>query len=186
MSTLSDPSKNSTNSSPSSRSDCSYITQSRLKDLLSYNPETGLFTWRPDCGIKKMAGKPAGTTHPTGYRHILADGVSYRAHRLAWLYVHGMDPPHDIDHINSMKADNRIINLRLATRGQGQANKKRGICNTSGFKGVSKEHRANRWRAQISHEGMKRYLGSFRTPKEAHAAYCTAADKYHKEFANYG
>jgi len=77
------------------------ITQAGLKELLNYNPETGDFAW-----VKSK--KPAGGISSYGYRRIIIDGKEHKAHRLAWLYTHGVFPEDQIDHINGVRHDNRI------------------------------------------------------------------------------
>ena len=86
----------------------------RLRELLSYDPDTGLFRWSKNKGSKD-AGELAGCVSPKGYILIGIDGCLYLAHRLAWLYVHGEFPEKDIDHRDQDKSNNRICNLRLAT-----------------------------------------------------------------------
>ena len=163
------------------------LTQARLKELLHYNPDTGQFTWRHDCGLPRVAGKFAGYVNDQGYVVVKTSGQGHGAHRLAWLYTRGCWPSHYIDHIDGCRSDNRMTNLREATHGQNISNSPRPSHNTSGFKGVSKlDRRAPSWRATIIHNKRQVYLGTFDTPEKAHKAYCTAADKYHKEFANHG
>ena len=87
------------------------LTAERLRQLLDYSPETGLFYWRVKRG-SVAAGTEAGTWHGNGYRKIHIDGVPHLAHRLAWLYVHGEHPTGEIDHRNGNPADNRISKLR--------------------------------------------------------------------------
>ena len=156
------------------------ITQAELKDLLTYNPETGIFNW-----IKRN-GNIAGYTTVKGYVRILINYKLYPAHRLAWLYVNGSFPNKFIDHINHVCDDNRIINLREATVSQNSQNQTIRSCNTSGLKGVYWNKKANKWLAKIEFLGKSKYIGVFLDKNEAHQAYCKAADKYHKEFANHG
>lgn len=91
------------------------ITQNTLKELFDYNPDTGLFTWKVAKARRIKAGDVAGNLNNTGYIHIRVDGKNYQAHRLAWLYTHGKFPDNCIDHINGIKDDNRISNLRDVT-----------------------------------------------------------------------
>jgi hypothetical protein len=155
------------------------LTLERLKDVLSYDPETGLFYWR--YGRPKVkAGAVAGGKMLNGYIAIRIDLVLYRAHRLAWLYVHEKWPAEHIDHINRDVGDNRISNLREATRSQNMANAKRKTNSRSGFKGVIAE--GSKWRAYLGGYRTK-YLGLFDTPEEAHAVYLAAATARHGEFA---
>lgn len=158
------------------------LTQARLKELLTYDPATGEFLWSatPRSGVR--AGSPAGNISPEG-RRIRIDRKEYKAHRLAWLYVHGAWPAAVIDHINGDPTDNRIANLREATHQQNMANSKRRGDNTSGRKGVARSAAKQvRWRAHFRGE----YLGSFDTEEQAHQAYCTAAADFFGEFANDG
>lgn len=93
------------------------LTQARLRELLQYNPETGIFTWLQRRAGKAQKGSIAGRYHPSGHRIIRVDVTSYYAHRLAWIYVHGHIPDGlVIDHINNVRDDNRICNLRPVTQ----------------------------------------------------------------------
>jgi len=87
------------------------LTQERLKELLSYDPETGAFTWLLSPGPKRK-GEQAGSQHHSGYRFVKLDGKMYAEHRIAFLYVHGYFPEGDVDHINRIRNDNRPDNLR--------------------------------------------------------------------------
>lgn len=91
------------------------ITQKRLHELLDYSPDTGLFTWKVARAGRIKAGDVAGNLNNTGYIQITVDGTAYYAHRLAWLYIHGKFPENHIDHINGVRDDNRISNLRDVT-----------------------------------------------------------------------
>lgn len=123
----------------------------------------------------------AGCLRPNGYRTIAVDREVNLAHRLAWLLVYGEWPDGDLDHINGERDDNRIVNLRLATRAQNNMNARRPCSNTSGYKGAS--FCRGKWDARIGIDGKDVYLGSFDTPEEAHAAYANAASKVFGEFA---
>jgi hypothetical protein len=103
------------------------LTAQRLRELFHYDPDTGIFTWRvkPRKGCVQIADI-AGHVNHTGYRSIKIDQRAYRAHRLAWLYMYGVWPPGDLDHDNTIKDDNRLVNLREATDPQNQANIGRG------------------------------------------------------------
>ena len=162
------------------------LTQARLKELLHYNPDTGIFTrlTKPRNGLN--IGDIAGSLHSNGYIVIEINYKKYKAHRLAWLYVAGSFPPDMMDHKNRIRNDNRFINLREATRGQNGANGKRQSHNKSGKKGVCWNKGKGKWVAQISVRGKVKHLGVFTCKDKAHATYCKAADKYHGEFANHG
>lgn len=154
------------------------IPADRLRAILSYDPGTGEFYWKAG----KRAGKRAGCLSPTGYWVIKVEKVLYRAHRLAWLYMTKSWPSDQIDHRNRDKIDNRWNNLRSANASQNAANRKRSALNTSGFKGVHKGQRGG-WRAMIRIDGVKKHLGSFKTPEEAHAVYVKAATRVYGRYA---
>ena len=142
-----------------------FITQQRLKELVSYCPTTGAFTGKTG----KRAGKVAGSINKVkGYVYLRADGHRYMAHRLAWLYMYGEFPDGDIDHINRVKHDNSITNLRVVTKSENQRNRPMNKNNTSGATGVYKN--SNKWVAQITLKGVLVVLGSYTTKVEAIAA----------------
>jgi len=153
-----------------------------VRELVSYNAETGTFTWnktRPYCTV----GKPAGGLTPYGYVRIVLCGRPYQAHRLAWFYTYGRWPSHEIDHINGVRDDNRLANLREATPSQNQANKAMRSDNTSGIKGVSWDRSRGKWHASINVSGRMKNLGRFQKIEDAASAYADAAMKFHGEFA---
>lgn len=157
-----------------------------LRSMLRYDPGTGLFTWNVAPNGRIKIGQRAGRTSQDGYTEITITGRLYGAHRLAWLYVHGRWPVDEIDHRNGIRSDNRIANLREATREQ-QTWNSRGT-SASGFKGVYRNKKngtpcVDSWCAIIQVAGKRRYLGSFKTPEEAHAAYCRVARAHRGEFA---
>ena len=119
----------------------------RLKELLEYDPETGVFIWKTRRGGLK-AGSVAGTKHANGYVRIKCDGKSYMAHRLAWLYVHGQFPEKQIDHINGLREDNRLSNLRCVSRSENQRNRRLCKRSTSGIIGVRWHKQAGKWQAR--------------------------------------
>lgn len=157
------------------------IDARRLREVLSYDPETGEFFWL--VGIKGVCAgdRAGGLSRSRGYWRIQLDGQRHTAHRLAWLYMTGEWPRDQIDHINGIRTDNRFANLREATNAQNGANSSKRENTTSKYKGV--DRRGKRWRAQIRSGGKKYCLGMFDTPEEAYAAYCAAARKFHGEFA---
>lgn len=163
---------------------------SDFRNAFSYDPVVGEIKWKIDAGQNGRAGNVAGSFTAKGYRQVVLNRKSYLAHRVAWLLHHGSWPTRQLDHINENKADNRLVNLRLATNTQNTCNRGKNINNTSGFKGVSWHKRVGRWQAQIGvgrDTGRRTIcLGYFNTPEEAYAAYCVAAAKYHGEFANMG
>lgn len=162
-----------------------HITAEKLREVLHYDPETGVFTWRVNISLKVKAGDIAGSGHCGGYIEIGIFDRSYLAHRLAWLYVHG-ELPRKVDHDDGNKQNNRIRNLRKCTSAQNMANRRVSRSSKSGLKGVSWSKSNRKWVAFIGFEGKKRYLGGFDTPEIAYEAYCRAADEIHGEFANHG
>jgi hypothetical protein len=154
------------------------ITQVALKEILHYDPDTGLFTFIKKVNRKLMIGQQAGYLNK-GYVLIKLNGTMYRAHRLAWLYVYGEWPELIVDHINGVGADNRIANLRLVTfTGNAQNRKKIAVNNTSGHMGVQFT-RNKTWAAKIKHMGLAIHLGCFASKDEAIASYIEAKKKLH-------
>ena len=164
----------------------SSITLSRLKELLIYNLDSGLFRVKQGGKGRRKPGTIAGWISSQGYRKIQLDGITYSAHRLVWFYVHGEWPKDQLDHEHGQRADNRILELREATNGQNKANARLHRNSTSGFKGVSLQKDCQKWRARIQKNGKKASLGLFDTAIEAHQAYCDAAAKQYGKFANTG
>lgn len=134
------------------------LTQKRLKEVLKYNPETGLFIWlktnRKDCLLKL-----AGYIRSDGYVMIKIDGVMYYAHRLVCLYMTGEFPKVSFDHINKIKHDNRLINLRPASYSEQQHNKNINKNNSLGIKGICKIVMGgySAYRASININGCTKY-----------------------------
>jgi hypothetical protein len=152
-----------------------------LKENFKYNPLTGDFI-RLKAHRRVKVGDVAGWVRNT-YRAISIKGVTYYSHRLAWLYMTGDWPQNQIDHINRNRLDNSWSNLREANNGQNQANSERNQ-NKTGFKGVTKVARCERWQANISVNNEAIYLGIYKSPEEAYNAYCEASRKYFGDFAN--
>ena len=160
------------------------VTQERLKYLFSYNAETGHLIRKVSTSSNAIAGNRSGSLdNGTGYRRLRLDSKIYQEHRIIWLLVKGSFPPDYIDHINGVKDDNRLCNLREATNAENQYNQGNRSNNTSGFKGVSYHKRSGKYIANITIHGHQKYLGLHETIKEAHTAYCEASLKYHKEFS---
>lgn len=139
------------------------IALARLRLLLDYDRYTGIFRWR-------SSGRVAGTHHKDGYIQIRIDGALYMAHVLAWLYAFEQWPKNEIDHINRHRDDNRLDNLRAATRSQNLGNSEKRKHNQSGFKGVWPQG-DGKFRAEIAH--VK--LGTFDTAEQAADVYKEAA-----------
>ena len=156
------------------------LSQQRLKELLEYNQETGLFTNRVQRNSHAKKGGVAGTKTKYGYISIQIDKKLYLAHRLAWLYVYGEFPEKSLDHINEIKDDNRLVNLRLATRQENGHNISiLRITNKSGFIGVSWNKKPKKWLASIAINGKNKHLGLFNTPEEASEVYLKAKRELH-------
>lgn len=155
------------------------ITAQQVRALFHYDPETGRL-WKR---LEKYS-KLSDTPHICGYTQVYAFGCTYLAHRLIWLWVHGEWPEFDIDHINMVKNDNRLANLRAVNRSVNMQNLRRAHAdNASGFLGVTRVKHVHKkpWVAQIRIKGKKtRFLGYYATPEEAHEAYLTAKRTHHE------
>ncbi len=156
------------------------LTAERLMAALHYDPATGVFT-RLVRSSNALAGDVAGGVTSSGYRYISVYGRQYAAHRLAWLYTHGDWPLGEIDHINGVKTDNRISNLRDCSTSENQQNRRRAQSNnlSSGLLGVTFHKQVNRWSANISLKGKHNHLGLFDNPEKAHVAYIKAKADFH-------
>ena len=159
----------------------STLTAERLRERLRYDPETGVFTRKIKTNRNVRVGDVAGTTAHNGYRRIYLVDRDYSEHRLAWLYVYGFWPQNEIDHINGVRADNRIANLRDVPCSINRENQRRAMIRnySSGLLGVSWHGACNKWRAVIQTAGKRTYLGVFDTKEKAYTAYLTAKRKLH-------
>ena len=157
------------------------ITQSQLKELIHYCPDTGVFT-RISSPYKAKLGVIKTCSNGNGYFQITLLGKAYLAHRLAWLYMHGKFPEEQLDHINGNKIYNRLLNLREATHAENMQNVGAQRNNKSGFKGVSYYKRYSKWRARIRADGKLTHLGHYNTPELASQAYEAAAKTIHGVF----
>lgn len=156
----------------------SAITAERLRHLLDYDPISGAFLRRV-AGRGLRVGQVAGSDC-RGYRSIAVDGRDYRAHRLAWLYVHGRWPTGMLDHINGDRADNRIANLRECSNSENLQNLKCARRDSgSGLLGASWHKGKRLWQAAIELNGKARHLGYYGTADAAHAAYLKAKAEVH-------
>lgn len=167
------------------------LTHKRLKQVLHYDPETGVFTRLEDRnGNNAQAGARAGCLKKHGYRTINIDGHRYYEHDLCALYMSGsfLDKMGGVvtDHINGVRDDNRWANLRAASCGQNCANRKMNKTNAVGLKSVkchSNKNRSKRYGASIKINYKSHHLGWFVTPEEANAAYCAAAKSNFADFS---
>lgn len=166
------------------------LTAERVREVLHYDPETGVFTWAKDVmgghgkrQVVRRQGELVGCkSQQNGYILLRIDRRLYLAHRAAWLYVHGDWPCTILDHINGIRDDNRIANLREARGGLNSQNlrgpKKRKL---DAPLGVSFQPRGRRkWLAQITVDGACHYLGAYGSPDEAHQAYLAAKRRLHE------
>jgi len=160
------------------------LTQERLKIVLNYDPDTGLFTRRITLSSRAKAGQICSGMHCEGYLRISIDYERYLAHRLVWLYVYGEWPEYMIDHINGNRQDNRLCNLREATNSQNLCNQGKPANNTSGYKGVYYDKERDKWVSEIKVRKMKTFLGRFDSAEAASDAYNRAAIKLHGEFTH--
>jgi len=158
------------------------FTAENVRELLSYDAETGAFTWLKTASNRRKQGEIAGCLcKRSGYVLIGYRGRIYKASRLAWLYVHGEWPSGVIDHINGNRADDRISNLREATQGQNVRNRGKQKNNSSGFKGVSAHQ--GKWVARLTIDGKTIRASGFDTPELAANEYSKMARLYHGDFA---
>jgi hypothetical protein len=164
------------------------LTLERLREVLSYDPETGVWRWVVTRANRRPAGSIAGSISKTiGYREIRVDGALYRSARLACLYMNGEWPVGEVDHRDLDRTNDRWENLRLATRLQNAGNQRVRAHSLSGIKGVririgrkgKRFETGKRFQARIA----SKHLGYFTTEVEACAAYLKAAKEMFGEFA---
>ena len=168
------------------------LTQQYLKECLDYNPDTGIFVWkkRPlhhfkdsrsaNSANSRMNSKKITNMDSCGYIQVKINSIIFQCHRLSWLYVYGYMPENQIDHINGVRNDNRIVNLREATRSENQQNQSNPHGETSCKKlGVYYHKKNEKFYSMIGINGSKKYLGCFNTAIEAHNAYLQAKRQLH-------
>lgn len=159
------------------------LTQDRVRELLEYTEDTGVFIWRVSRGLAKV-GQVAGSKHSEGYWTIRLDRKLEYAHRLVFLYLQGYIPD-EIDHINGCRHDNRACNLRPASRAENNHNAKLRKDNTSGVKGVTWHRRLGKWQAQIQENGKHVSLGCYDSVEEAARAVRGARQRVAGAFARH-
>lgn len=153
------------------------LTAAEARELLNYEPDTGVITWRKSVPRRK-AGSIAGATAADGYRRICIRRKQYAAHRVIWLMTYGEWPASQVDHINRNRADNRISNLRAADGWQNQAN----TAATTKAAGVQWDRRHGKWHVAIRHKGARFFLGSFTDRALAERAYDDKARELRGDF----
>jgi hypothetical protein len=164
------------------------VNASGFAEFLSYDPETGVLTWKPSLGYTwrerawntRYAGTVTGCKSSERYLEVRLFGRLWKAHRVAWAIHYGEWPNEELDHINGDRADNRIKNLRPANRKENSQNLAVRCTNTSGFTGVHRHHSWKRWQARIVYDYRRINLGMFDTPEEAYQAYLAAKAKLHR------
>ena len=160
-------------------------TIQRLREVLAYDPITGVLRWARRTSPHQNArllGQRAGW-FAEGRYHLEIDGKNLFAAVVAWAHSSGAWPTKEIDHVNGDPGDDRLINLREATHAQNQANRRKGLHSVQ--KGVKRSRSGNRWEARLIVNQSYRHLGTFDTPEEAHRAYRIAATAAFGEFARF-
>jgi len=161
------------------------ITQEELKELLNYDQDTGIFTWKVSPARQVSSGDIAGTKRKDGYIQIKVDNELILSHRLAWIYMYGYLPKY-IDHINGQRDDNRIINIREVSNQQNSLNSKISKNNTSGIKGVYWDKSRNKWVAKLFVNGKCKFCKRFDDMDLAKLVIEEVRNKYHGKYANHG
>jgi len=155
------------------------LQQSDIKEYLSYDSETGLFTWIKSYRNQHI-GKKVGSYDKDGYLQIKFKRKAYRAHRLAWMYVYGKFPDSQLDHIDGVRDNNAISNLREVTFSENSQNQRNSHSDsTYGMLGIDYNKSKKRFRARIMIQGKRITLGGFSTAEQAFEAYLEAKQKYH-------
>ena len=154
-----------------------------LRSLLDYNPETGILRWKENRGGTAKAGDIAGCVMRNGYRKITVKCIPLLSHRAAWAMTYGEWPSFQIDHINGVRADNRICNLRQSTHTENARNHGNSRRNKSGKVGVFWLEDCRKWWAYIHYNGKNINLGRFAEYADAVAAREKAEREYYRDFA---
>lgn len=159
------------------------LTQEQLKEVLSFDHETGVFTWKTE-RIGRKQNAVAGTTRKDNYRTICINKKYYLAHRLAWLYFYGEWPKKMIDHIDRNKSNNQIKNLRDVSQSVNQCNVDKAQKNNKSTKllGAYFNKKAGKFSSSITIDKKSIYLGLHQTAQLAHEAYMSAKKQFHKGY----
>jgi hypothetical protein len=162
------------------------ITKEYLDTLFRYSFDDGILTWAVKRRGTKGIGNEAGSLRKNGYVQINIDGKLYFAHRLIWMLATGEWPKKELDHINGVRSDNRLENLREADAFQNHQNQKRPSNNKSGTKGVCWNVSSGKWSCFVAINGKSKYWGSFTLKEDAEARVKSVRESIHGEFANHG
>ncbi len=154
------------------------LTQERLKELLHYDPETGVFIWIKTLSNRIGNGEVAGTVNNVGYRIISIDYSFYLASRLAWFYVEGYWPEYEIDHKDRIRHNDKWENLRHVSHQCNMRNCKIQRNNTSGITGVWWDEKCQKWRVRIMISGKHFHIGYFNSKINAAKARWKAEVKH--------
>lgn len=160
-------------------------SQKELLEVFDYNPFTGILTWRVSTGPRAVVGEEAGYVD-VNYRKVEVFGQRYLVHRIIWCMVHGVWPDFFIDHENLNKYDNRLSNLRPASRGENNHNRGLLVNNTSGVKGVSWHRQKQQWYARVAYKKVTVFAKMFDLLQDAENAVRFVRQQIHKEYANHG
>lgn len=160
------------------------ISQEYLNELITYNPDNGEVRWKVKKSGNVKVGDIVGRLKADGYRGITIDRKEYFLHRIIWLFIHGYFPAMVIDHVNGVKDDNRLCNLREATFSQNNQNRGMMSSNKSGFRGVQWIESSQKWRASTSFNGKTKHLGLYLTKEAAFDAYLAAIQTIQESFHN--
>lgn len=159
------------------------MTDDLIKEYINYNPETGDLVWVKRPANRVCIGDKVKSVDAYGYLSVAFRGKVWKAHRLAWFLYYGTLPNGDVDHINGDRLDNRISNLREASRVENLRNMAVSGKGLSKYKGVSKS--GNSWTAQITLNNKKIHIGCYKSEEEAALAYNIKAEKLYGKFARF-
>jgi hypothetical protein len=143
------------------------VTQQQLKEVLHYDPETGIFRWRFSVANRIKPWDVAGYNQGNGYLRVSINSKKQYLHRIAWLYMTGNWPDDEIDHIDGIRSNNSFLNLREVTSKQNKENQKLAKNSTSGYRGVCWSKKDKRWFGHVIHNNKKYLAGYFKNKEDA-------------------